>query len=235
MADALHFAYSPGRLGRREGAPGLVLQELTQFALASVIARKGQAAQVAEAAQRAFGASPPSTPAIAASNELTFVWSGPNHWLALGPQAAEAVEARLGAVFGTHASVFDQSGSRVLLELRGPRVRDVLAKGVSIDLHPRVVPDRRRGGHHGVAPCRAPVAGRGRTCVSPAGRADLVRQPLALARRLRGRVRLRSHGPDAVHAVTSIRTRNAWPAVKGSLQCIRKYATDFLPRSATRR
>ena len=25
----------------------------------------------------------------------------------------------------------------VLLELRGPRVRDVLAKGVSIDLHPR--------------------------------------------------------------------------------------------------
>jgi sarcosine oxidase subunit gamma len=40
-------------------------------------------------------------------------------------------------VFGTHASVFDQSGSRVLLELRGPRARDVLAKGVSIDLHPR--------------------------------------------------------------------------------------------------
>ena len=137
MADALHFAYSPGRLGCREGAPGLVLQELTQFALASVIARKGQAAQVATAAQQAFGASLPSTPAIVASNELTFVWSGPNHWLALGPQSAEAVEARLGAVFGMHASVFDQSGGRVMLELHGPRVRDVLAKGVSIDLHPR--------------------------------------------------------------------------------------------------
>ena len=137
MADALHFAYSPGRLGRRDGSPGLVLQELTQFALASVIARKGQAAQVATAAQQAFGASLPSTPAIVASNELTFVWSGPNHWLALGPQATEAVEARLGAVFGTQASVFDQSGSRVLLELRGARVRDVLAKGMSIDLHPR--------------------------------------------------------------------------------------------------
>ncbi len=40
-------------------------------------------------------------------------------------------------MFGSHASVFDQSGSRVLLELRGPRVREVLAKGVSIDLHPR--------------------------------------------------------------------------------------------------
>ena len=77
------------------------------------------------------------TPAIIAGNDLAFVWSGPNQWLALGPQSAEAVEARLGAVFGTHASVFDQSGSRVLLELRGSRVRDVLAKGMSIDLHPR--------------------------------------------------------------------------------------------------
>jgi sarcosine oxidase subunit gamma len=133
----LHFAYSPGRLGCREGAPGLVLQELTQFALASVIARKGQAAQVVDAAQRTYGVAAPSSPTIAASNDLTFVWSGPNHWLALGPQAEEAVEARLGAVFGTHASVFDQGGSRVLLELRGPRVRDVLAKGVSIDLHSR--------------------------------------------------------------------------------------------------
>jgi sarcosine oxidase subunit gamma len=133
----MRFAYGPGRLGRREGAPGLVLQELTQFALASVIARKKQAAQVAAAAQQAFGASLPSTPAIDASNELTFVWSGPTHWLALGPQATEPIETRLGNVFDTHASVFDQSGSRVLLELRGPRVRDVLAKGVSIDLHPR--------------------------------------------------------------------------------------------------
>ena len=92
MADALHFAYSPGRLGCREGSPGLVLQELTQFALASVIARKGQAAQVVDAAQRTYGVAAPSSPTIAASNDLTFVWSGPNQWLALGPQAEEAVE-----------------------------------------------------------------------------------------------------------------------------------------------
>ena len=137
MADVVHFAYRPGRLGRREGAPGLVLQVLTQFALASVIARKDQAAQAVESAQRAFGVSPPVTPAIAAGNRLDFVWSGPGHWLALGPPASEPIEAHLGAAFGTHASIFDQSGSRVLLDIRGPRARDVLAKGVSIDLHPR--------------------------------------------------------------------------------------------------
>ena len=137
MADALHFDYGPGRLGRGDGAPGLVLQELTQFTLASVIARKDQAAQATAAALQTFGTSPPATPAIATGGEFAFVWSGPAHWLALGPHATEPVEARLGAAFGTHASVFDQGGSRMLLELRGPRVRDVLAKGVSIDLHPR--------------------------------------------------------------------------------------------------
>jgi sarcosine oxidase subunit gamma len=133
----MHFDYGPGRLGRRDGPPGLRLQELTQFSLASVIARKDQALQAAMAAQRACGITPPAAAAIATGPGLAFIWSGPGHWLALGPSATEPVETRLGAVFGTHASVFDQSGSRVLLDLRGPRVRDVLAKGMSIDLHPR--------------------------------------------------------------------------------------------------
>ena len=65
MADALHFAYSPGRLGRREGSPGLVLQELTQFALASVIARKGQAVQAAEVRAAAGRDPPPGSAGLA--------------------------------------------------------------------------------------------------------------------------------------------------------------------------
>jgi len=137
VADALHYDYGPGRCGRRDGAPGLVLQEFTQFALASVIARRNQAERAAEAAQLACGIAPPATPTINTSRDLAFLWSGPGHWLALEPPGPEPVEARFGAMFGSLASVFDQSGSRVLLELRGPRVRDVLAKGVSIDLHPR--------------------------------------------------------------------------------------------------
>ncbi len=32
----------------------------------------------------------------------------------------------------------DQSDARLVLHLSGPRVRDVLAKGVPIDLHPKV-------------------------------------------------------------------------------------------------
>lgn len=137
MADALHLEYGPGRFGRGDGPPGLVLQEYTQFSLASVVARRNQAGRAAAAALHACGMAPPTIPAITNSGELAFLWSGPGHWLALEPEGTDPVEARFGTVFGSHASVFDQSGSRVLLELAGPRVREVLAKGVSIDLHPR--------------------------------------------------------------------------------------------------
>src|SRR5262249_23006503 len=45
---------------------------------------------------------------------------------------------RAKARLGPFAAVMDQSDSRLVLHLSGPNVRDVLAKGVSIDLHPNV-------------------------------------------------------------------------------------------------
>jgi sarcosine oxidase subunit gamma len=39
-------------------------------------------------------------------------------------------------MFDATASVFDQSDSRIVLEVGGPRIRDALAKGLPIDLHP---------------------------------------------------------------------------------------------------
>jgi methylglutamate dehydrogenase subunit D len=138
VADAANLDYRPGLLGRRAGAAGLVVRELTHFSLASVIARKGQAAIAAQATLQAHGAALPTTPTVTKGGELDFVWSGPGQWLALGAPGTATMEARLGApLLGEYASVFDQGGSRNLLELRGPRVRDVLAKGMSIDLHPR--------------------------------------------------------------------------------------------------
>ena len=46
--------------------------------------------------------------------------------------------ARLRGRIGLFAAVADQSDSRLVLRLSGPRVRDVLAKGVPLDLHPKV-------------------------------------------------------------------------------------------------
>ena len=43
----------------------------------------------------------------------------------------------LRARIGPFAAVADQSDARLVLRLSGPRVRDVLAKGVPVDLHPQ--------------------------------------------------------------------------------------------------
>lgn len=50
--------------------------------------------------------------------------------------AAEDIATRLQGV----ASVSDQNSGRGALRLSGPRARDVLAKGLAIDLDPRVFP-----------------------------------------------------------------------------------------------
>ena len=68
------------------------------------------------------------------------LWLGPDEWLLLGPEGdggriVEEVTAELG---GTRHSAVDVSANRVALELRGPGVRELLSKGCSIDLHPRV-------------------------------------------------------------------------------------------------
>lgn len=130
-------AFEPGRFGRSLPVPGLRVRELTDCALASVIARRGAAAACHDAARRHFGCSLPERPGASVGHEVAYLWSGPGHWLAVAAATPTDIETRLSAPLAGLASVFDQSDSRVMLELDGPRVRDVLAKGVSIDLDPR--------------------------------------------------------------------------------------------------
>ncbi len=68
------------------------------------------------------------------------VWLGPDEWLLTSTtEAPEELEARVrAAVLPLGGSAADVSAQRIGLRLTGARVRDVLAKGCSIDLHPRV-------------------------------------------------------------------------------------------------
>jgi sarcosine oxidase subunit gamma len=129
--------FRPGRIGRCDGTPGLLVRECTDFSLASIVARRGQQAAAAAGAARAFGVALPDRPRAVHGRGVTFIGSGPGHWVALAEASLTSVEDFVGAPLQGLASVFDQSDSRVLLELSGDRVREVLAKGVAIDLHPR--------------------------------------------------------------------------------------------------
>ena len=140
MADAGAFTFTPGRIGRLAGPPGVVVREQTSGLLASMIARSAWTATLSAAVERAFGVPLPDSPRFVATRQesggsVNFIWSGPGHWLIESSDATAALE-RLLTTFAGLASVFDQTDSRVLVDVSGPRVRDALAKGVPIDLHP---------------------------------------------------------------------------------------------------
>jgi sarcosine oxidase subunit gamma len=127
----------PGRFGASDGEPGLVIRERQRLALATVMARKGQTDALVARVRQEFSLDLPATPRRSDGGWLAFVWAGPGHWLALAEAEQGARwETRLRNKFGGLASVADQSDSRVILRLSGSRVRETLAKGVMLDLHP---------------------------------------------------------------------------------------------------
>ncbi|WP_138732260.1 sarcosine oxidase subunit gamma [Modestobacter excelsi] len=68
------------------------------------------------------------------------IWLGPDEWLLTSTaETPEALEDRLRAVLVPHGgAAVDVSAQRIGLRLTGERVRDVLARGCALDLHPRV-------------------------------------------------------------------------------------------------
>jgi heterotetrameric sarcosine oxidase gamma subunit len=136
VSDPVAMRLAPARSGRAGGPPGLVVREIAGLRTASVIARRGAASGLSEAALAAFGVALPTTPRAVEGRGATFIWTGPAQWLVEAAAGDADIEVQLTAAFGGLASVCEQSDSRVVLELSGPRVREVLAKGVPIDLHP---------------------------------------------------------------------------------------------------
>ena len=67
------------------------------------------------------------------------IWLGPDEWLLTSAtERPEQLVGRIGeATLPFGGVVVDVSAQRITLRLTGSRARDVLAKGCSIDLHPR--------------------------------------------------------------------------------------------------
>jgi len=131
----LHGLAKPGHYGRA-GLAGLTIVQRTDIAFASVIARRGQREALASATQTAFGLALPDGPRRAGKNGMAFAGIGPDQWIA-SAENTDDLTASLRERIGAFAAVVDQSDSRLVLHLSGARARDVLAKGMPIDLHPR--------------------------------------------------------------------------------------------------
>jgi sarcosine oxidase subunit gamma len=109
-------------------------------------------------ASAALGVDLPTTPNTwVPAGSGRAVWLGPDEWLLTSTtETPEELEARVrAAVVGLGGSATDVSAQRIGLRLTGARVRDLLARGCAIDLHPR-------------------VAGRGSSAQTTLGRAGVV-------------------------------------------------------------
>ena len=128
---------SAGRKGRRSGAPGVIVEEMRPSGIATLIARRGQAEALAAKFRADLGCELPSRPRRVEGADLTLIWAGPDRWLAIKPAGDTGFATDLGTRLAGLASVIDQGHALVLLRLSGPRIRDALAKGLTVDLHPR--------------------------------------------------------------------------------------------------
>ena len=129
------------RAPRPHGAaqsPGVTIAERTGVSLLQVLARKGADVQLGARILESFNIALPLTPRYVSSPHISFVWSGPSQWLALGERRDGAFASSLSSPLLGVASVVDQSDGRAMIRVSGPRARDALAKGLHIDLHPSV-------------------------------------------------------------------------------------------------
>jgi sarcosine oxidase subunit gamma len=136
------FGEQLSQLALADGA-GVTVRERADDALAIVSERRGMAADLAKRVN-AMGIILPSRPIRAAQGSLAFLGIGPGRWLATLEQGANAAPGRtawaksLAHNLAGCASVADQTDGYAVLQISGAKARATLAKGVTIDLHPRV-------------------------------------------------------------------------------------------------
>ncbi len=97
------------------------------------------------AVEHVIGCRPPEKPnTVARGTHHDLLWLGPDEWIARsaaphGAAAPAPLEGKLSEAFrGLFAGAVDIGSGYTVLRIAGTRVRDVLARGCPLDLHPRL-------------------------------------------------------------------------------------------------
>ncbi len=135
---SLHEVYQIGSYGEIEhGKPGLTISERVDLSLVQVAAWKDTANLVISVLEKALGIKM-DTDACRAShaNDLYSLWLGPDRWVLTEKEHRDLYALIRNALSDDMAAITDQSHSRCVLRITGPRVRNLLAKGTTLDLDP---------------------------------------------------------------------------------------------------
>ena len=143
--SGLENLLQPGSHGDPAREPGVAVALRTDLALAYVLARNSKTDELQKRVRDRFDLTLPMAArhiengAHPSLDSLNFIWAGPGRWLAgTSAQTGASLEAMLRNELSGVASVINQTDGRCVFRIGGPSVREVLAKGVPIDLDPRV-------------------------------------------------------------------------------------------------
>lgn len=122
--------------------PGLDIERREDLTIASFAAAQGKRAMLSAAINAVYGGSLPTSPQrVSLGKGVDVVWAGPDQWLAIADrQGGRDLENELRPMLDGLGSVTDQSDARAVVRISGERARDLLAKGLPIDLDPRAFP-----------------------------------------------------------------------------------------------
>jgi heterotetrameric sarcosine oxidase gamma subunit len=100
----------------------------------SLATPRGGAAALAQALHDHARLAPPEPGCWVGDDALALLWCAPGQFLAVGDTV---VVQRLADALRGAALLIDLTGARTVVRLSGPSVREVLARVVPLDLHPR--------------------------------------------------------------------------------------------------
>lgn len=130
---------------------GVTATPLENLNLATVICRKGQAKALAAKVKKLFKVTLEDASRRSGEGAVSFVGTGPGIWLAVNENYDPLWVMQLTKDLEGLASVSDQSDGYAPIRLEGPKVIEVMEKGVFTDLHLSAFPVGAAGGfsvHH---------------------------------------------------------------------------------------
>jgi sarcosine oxidase subunit gamma len=119
------------------GTAGVKVEQCKGLSLVLITVRKATRDACIRKLKAAYDLDPPVTAKIAQGRDLSLLWHGRDSWLAVAREKPD-LESELRTAVGGLSSIVDLSDARIVLRISGVAVRALLAKGLSIDLHPRM-------------------------------------------------------------------------------------------------
>src|SRR5258708_25328775 len=121
----------------KEHSAGVIAQVRQGLGIAKILARKNEAAALAQHVQAHFNCALPTSPRRTCGNGIAFMGIGPGSWLAMRENGGNDFASSLKPILGSFAAISDQSDAYGVFRLMGPDLRAALSKLVPID-----IPDR---------------------------------------------------------------------------------------------